>query len=70
MTRTVPRGAAAPPHPPSRDLGKGCGPMGDFCLRFAPSEVGLSLGRQNLDHNSTLCLLALPSPLVSFVCSK
>jgi hypothetical protein len=22
-------------------------------LRFAPSEVGLSLGRQNLDHNST-----------------
>jgi hypothetical protein len=23
-------------------------------LRFAPSEVGLSLGRQNLDHNSTL----------------
>jgi hypothetical protein len=27
-------------------------------LRFAPSEVGLSRGRQNLDHNSTRAILA------------
>jgi hypothetical protein len=43
-----------PPHaPPSRDLGKRVWPIPATGLRFAPSEVGLSLGRQNLDHNAT-----------------
>jgi hypothetical protein len=51
----------------SRDLGKMVWPDGPLLpplrsgpslpatgLRFAPSEVSLSVGRQNLDHNSTL----------------
>jgi hypothetical protein len=47
MTRTVPRGAAAPPHPPAATWEKGV------------AQVGLSLGRQNLDHNSTSFVINL-----------